>query len=78
MLTEKGREAYRAELDSDGGVNRKMSEVFTVQERIPLLIIHSVLHLLGYDHETDPEWAVMTRRETEVMERYYQLVQQSS
>lgn len=49
-----------------------MAEVFTLEERIPLLLIHSILHLLGYDHETDADWELMTARETEVMEKYYE------
>jgi len=55
-----------------------MAEVFTLEERIPLLLIHSILHLLGYDHETDADWEVMTARETEVMEKYYEAVQKRS
>ncbi len=31
------------------------------------LIIHGMLHLIGYDHETDDEAAVMERRETEIL-----------
>ncbi|GJL91160.1 rRNA maturation RNase YbeY [Hyphococcus sp.] len=31
------------------------------------LIIHGMLHLIGYDHETDDDAAVMERRETEIL-----------
>ncbi|WP_428407169.1 rRNA maturation RNase YbeY [Hyphococcus sp.] len=31
------------------------------------LIIHGMLHLIGYDHETEEEAAVMERRETEIL-----------
>ena len=31
------------------------------------LIIHGMLHLIGYDHETDEDAAVMERRETEIL-----------
>jgi len=78
LLSEKGRTAYQESLKSDAGVNRRMAEVFTLEERIPLLLIHSILHLLGYDHETDADWEVMTARETEVMEKYYEAVQKRS
>lgn len=71
-MSEKGRAAYQESLESDAGVNRRMAEVFTLEERIPLLLIHSILHLLGYDHETDADWELMTARETEVMEKYYE------
>ncbi len=31
------------------------------------LIIHAMLHLVGYDHEADSEASVMERRETEIL-----------
>jgi probable rRNA maturation factor len=31
------------------------------------LIIHGMLHLIGYDHQTDEDAAVMERRETEIL-----------
>ena len=40
-----GQESY-SERD-DRGASRIMSTLFEVQERIPLLIIHSILHLIG-------------------------------
>ena len=45
------------------------------EKRIPLrdhaahLIIHGMLHLIGYDHETDDEAGLMERRETEILAR---------
>lgn len=78
MLTAKGRAAYQETLESDAGVNRRMSEVFTLEERTPLLMIHGILHLLGYDHETDADWAAMTAREAEVMEKYYDAVKKAA
>ncbi len=59
------------ELDSDNGVNRVMATTFTLSERTPLLLIHGMLHLLGYDHETEEEWQAMTDRENEVMKEFY-------
>lgn len=32
------------------------------------LIIHGMLHLIGYDHETEEDAAVMERREAEILE----------
>lgn len=31
------------------------------------LVVHAVLHLLGYDHETDPDAALMEGLETEIL-----------
>lgn len=33
------------------------------------LVVHGTLHLLGYDHETDPEADVMERLESRALER---------
>ena len=35
----------------------------TVEEELNLLLVHGVLHLLGYDHGEDAEAAVMQERE---------------
>ena len=45
-----------------------MSRVYAVEARLPLLMVHGLLHLLGYDHETPADWAEMTQKETEVLE----------
>jgi len=43
------------------------------EKQIPLrdhaahLIIHGMLHLIGYDHETDEDASVMERRESEIL-----------
>jgi probable rRNA maturation factor len=33
------------------------------------LVVHGVLHLLGFDHESDAEAAIMEARETEILSR---------
>lgn len=35
----------------------------TVEEELNLLLVHGILHLLGYDHESDEDAAVMQARE---------------
>lgn len=35
----------------------------TVESELNLLLVHGTLHLLGYDHETDEDAAVMQARE---------------
>merc|ERR1712118_569405 len=62
----------------DAGVSRVMASSFSLDERINLLLIHSVVHLLGYDHESQTEWLEMTAKEDEVMERLGILTQQDN
>ena len=34
--------------DEDAGVSKAMATVFTLDERVPLLLVHGMLHLVGY------------------------------
>lgn len=42
----------------------------TVEEELNLLLVHGVLHLLGYDHEDDDEAAAMQARERAMLEAW--------
>jgi probable rRNA maturation factor len=42
----------------------------SVQRELALLLIHGVLHLLGYDHEESREAKKMRAREEELLEKY--------
>ena len=41
-------------------------------DEIALLVVHGVLHLLGWDHEQDEEAERMEARERELLARHYQ------
>lgn len=45
------------------------SEGLDFADHLTHLIVHGFLHLLGYDHETDGEAAVMERLETAILAR---------
>lgn len=42
----------------------------TVEEELNLLLVHGVLHLLGYEHESDEEAAVMQARERVLLQAW--------
>lgn len=42
----------------------------TVEEELNLLLVHGILHLLGYEHETDEHAAVMQARERALLAGY--------
>lgn len=45
-------------------IRRQAQELdVSFQEELALMITHGVLHLLGYDHQTDPEAEAMEHRE---------------
>ena len=54
------QQARRQSLAKDGGAGR-------VKEEMALLIVHGVLHLLGYDHAQPDEETVMRKKEREVL-----------
>lgn len=37
-----------ADVDDDRGVSRAMAQVFDPLKRLPLLLVHGILHLMGY------------------------------
>jgi probable rRNA maturation factor len=39
----------------------------TLPDHLSHLVVHGVLHLLGFDHESDAEAAIMEARETEIL-----------
>ena len=41
----------------------------TVEEELNLLLVHGILHLLGYEHEADDDAAVMQDRERALLAR---------
>ena len=44
-----------------------MATVFNVHGRLPYLLTHGLVHLMGYDHEHDDEWRRMIQKEDEVL-----------
>ncbi|MDO9108140.1 MAG: rRNA maturation RNase YbeY [Coriobacteriia bacterium] len=42
----------------------------TVEQELNLLLVHGILHLLGYDHEEDDAAEVMQQRERELLSAY--------
>ncbi|MCJ7575322.1 MAG: rRNA maturation RNase YbeY [Dehalococcoidia bacterium] len=43
----------------------------SLERELALLVIHGILHLLGYDHEKPAEESKMRERERELLERYF-------
>ncbi len=39
------------------------------ERELAILIIHGVLHLIGYDDETEEGWKEMMRKQEEILER---------
>eukprot|EP00904_Undaria_pinnatifida_P005487 jgi/Undpi1/2068/HiC_scaffold_12.g05454.m1 len=53
--------------DEERGVSGAMSRVFDVQERASMLLVHGLIHLLGYDHETEQDYEAMVELEEKVL-----------
>jgi rRNA maturation RNase YbeY len=56
-------------VDDDRGVSYAMSKVFDPEQRIHMLLVHGLLHLVGYDHETDDDYELMVSKEDEILRR---------
>ena len=54
-------------VDDDRGVSGAMSTVYDPEERIHFLLVHGMLHLVGYDHIDDGDYDLMWRKEEEVL-----------
>jgi len=50
-------------------VEQAKEQGHSTEQELTLLIIHGILHLLGYDHEKPEEEAKMKAREKELLER---------
>ena len=64
---EREEEEEEEEEWEDAGVSKVLAGTFDLQDRYRLLIVHSLVHLVGYDHETPDEWRAMTTKEDEVL-----------
>ncbi|MGB4592896.1 MAG: rRNA maturation RNase YbeY [Coriobacteriia bacterium] len=42
----------------------------TIESELNLLLVHGILHLLGYDHEADEDAEVMQQRERVLLDAY--------
>ena len=45
----------------------------TFNERMRVLLVHGICHLLGYDHETDKEYKVMHKKEQFLLEKLHKI-----
>lgn len=55
-------------VDDDRGVSGAMSKIFDPEIRINMLLVHGMLHLVGYDHEDDEDYELMVKKEEEILE----------
>lgn len=51
------------------GVSGAMAKVYDPEDRINMLLVHGMLHLVGYDHEEDDEHELMVTKEEEIMKK---------
>lgn len=57
---------YQAD-EEDRGVSLAMSKTFDPEQRLHQLLVHGMLHLVGYDHEEDGEYLEMVEREEAIL-----------
>jgi rRNA maturation RNase YbeY len=42
----------------------------TFEERVIILLVHGICHLLGYDHETDTDYRIMHKKEQGLLKEF--------
>ena len=55
--------------EEDRGVSGAMAKIYNPEERINMLLVHGMLHLVGHDHEEDDEYELMVSKEEEILEK---------
>jgi probable rRNA maturation factor len=60
---------WEYEEDDDRGVSASMVDVDCVETRIHMLLLHGMLHLVGYDHIEDNDYELMVNKEEEFLEK---------
>mmetsp|Transcript_19112 Transcript_19112/g.31672 ORF Transcript_19112/g.31672 Transcript_19112/m.31672 type:complete len:223 (-) Transcript_19112:76-744(-) len=58
---------WEYEEDDERGVSVAMMNVLDTEQRLHMLLIHGMLHLVGYDHIEDDDYEVMVTREDEIL-----------
>jgi probable rRNA maturation factor len=55
--------------DDERGVSGAMATVMNPEQRINMLLVHGMLHLVGYDHIHDDDYQLMVSKEEEMLEK---------
>lgn len=42
----------------------------SIEKELTVLLIHGLLHLIGYDHEKDEDYKIMREKENEILEMF--------
>lgn len=58
---------WEYEEDDDRGVSAAMVNVLDTEQRLHMLLVHGMLHLVGYDHIEDDDYELMVTREDEIL-----------
>jgi probable rRNA maturation factor len=60
-------DADAGEEDDERGVSGAMATVYDPEQRIHMLLVHGMLHLVGHDHEEDDEYELMVSEEEKIL-----------
>eukprot|EP00586_Coscinodiscus_wailesii_P020271 CAMPEP_0172498346 /NCGR_PEP_ID=MMETSP1066-20121228/112666_1 /TAXON_ID=671091 /ORGANISM="Coscinodiscus wailesii, Strain CCMP2513" /LENGTH=153 /DNA_ID=CAMNT_0013271591 /DNA_START=275 /DNA_END=736 /DNA_ORIENTATION=+ len=58
------------EYEEERGASGIMASMTRPEERVIPLLIHGILHLVGYDHVEDGDWEVMVDKEEELWKKF--------
>ncbi len=61
---------------TERGVSGAMSTIYSPELRIHMLLIHGMLHLVGYDHIEEDDYEIMVQKEEEILQKLIMIDQQ--
>jgi len=67
-INESNEDREVADTDDDRGVSGAMSTEYDPEKRICMLLIHGILHLVGFDHIEDDDYELMVAKEDDILE----------
>lgn len=53
--------------EDERGVSGAMATIYDPEERINMLLVHGMLHLVGHDHEEEEDYEIMVSKEEEIL-----------
>merc|ERR1712032_1528376 len=69
LQQQKQKQSTSEDMLVERGISGAMASEFDPEKRLHMLLVHGMLHLVGYDHETDQDYEEMVTKEEEFLKK---------